>query len=94
MRFSTIVLTQCLLAAILYAALCLFSEFDIYIYISDFHREPAWGRWTNAIINGVCDTQDIVPQLLRNIAKANTMDEYDTAVLKLDSSQPWLKMQN
>ena len=63
------------------------------VLICDFHREQAWGRWLKATKNGCSGRKgDILPRL-RRIARSQTVEEMNEAIISLRNSEFWEKDQ-
>ncbi|OCT81634.1 hypothetical protein XELAEV_18028457mg [Xenopus laevis] len=63
---------------------------DTKIILCDFHREKAWSEWLNKKVHGVQNVKKIL-QMIRNVAKATTMESHNEALLTLKKSQDWKK---
>ena len=59
------------------------------VLICDFHREQAWERWTKKSDSEVGEGRAEILALMRGVAKAETEEEYVSALHRLHSSAPW-----
>lgn len=60
------------------------------MYICDFHREQAWGRWLAKTSNGMSDLKPLALTAMRKIARAKTVQEYERNVNRIKSdTQLW-----
>lgn len=68
------------------------------VYICDFHREQAWLWWVNNSKNGIPkESKESLLTSLRELAKAPTEDEFQSALPKLELIEIWSvnkKLQN
>ena len=55
--------------------------------LCDFHREQAWERWLSKGSNGMHSVKGLVLPRLRRIAHADTLEEYEKAVIDLKASE-------
>ena len=61
------------------------------VYICDFHQEQAWVCWTNNSKHGVPVVgKGKVLASLRAMAKAATVNNFDSALNSFKRSEPWL----
>ncbi|XP_041460625.1 uncharacterized protein LOC121411820 [Lytechinus variegatus] len=61
------------------------------VFLCDFHREQAWGRWTSKKDNCAAVYHDTVLAMLRRCAHAPTEREYKDALTHLQQSEAWKK---
>ena len=59
------------------------------VHICDFHREQCWLRWTSLSKHGVHSKRDEVLDLLRRVARALTVEDYQAHLLTLQTSAVW-----
>lgn len=60
------------------------------VYICDFHREQAWGRWIKRKDHNLSiEEQKQLLDMLRNIAYAQTSDNFETYITILKNSAVW-----
>ena len=63
--------------------------------LCDFHREQAWDRWLKKGKNGMNESgeektkREIVLEMMRSIARAETEEDMKTRIEILKSSQIW-----
>ncbi|CAH1247472.1 CARF [Branchiostoma lanceolatum] len=62
---------------------------DSEVLLCDFHREKAWVEWVRKKDHGVSDVQDTVLELLRDVASAATLEEYEESLSRLHDSSVW-----
>ena len=60
-----------------------------FVFLCDFHREQAWERWVSKADNEVAHCREELLSKLRNIAQAETEDEYQERVNVLKKSAVW-----
>jgi len=80
-------LTTCVVAVMFCCIVCA----DCVVYICDFHREQCWLRWTALSKHGVSAVRDELLAMLRNVARAPTVKDYDSAVQHLRKSKIWAR---
>jgi len=56
----------------------------------DFHREQCWDRWLSTCTNGIRQDKELVLGMLRNIAKAETENDFEKQMHVIKESEIWL----
>lgn len=59
------------------------------VFLCDFHREQAWGRWTAKSVNGVSSNKEEVLAKLRLVANSETEEIYQERVRTLKEFSVW-----
>jgi len=59
------------------------------VHICDFHREQCWQRWTSLSKHGVQTRREEVLELLRRVARAQTVEDYHSHLHTLQTSPVW-----
>lgn len=59
------------------------------VHICDFHREQCWVRWVSLSKHGVQHRRDEVLDLLRRVARAENVDDYQSHLSALQKSAVW-----
>ena len=57
--------------------------------LCDFHLEQAWERWLNTSLNNRRNVKEVVLSLLRNVAAAETEEEFQIASQVLHENPLW-----
>ena len=64
------------------------------MFLCDFHREQAWERWLTKHTNGMADKKEEVLTMMRNVARASTVEEYECRLEELQASPNWSRKES
>ena len=65
------------------------SFLDSTVLLCDIHCEQSWERWLSCGSNGVREKKDLILPILRNIAKAESVEDYQKQLGIFKSSEIW-----